>query len=511
MGNYTIMLTFKTEKWQEDIINKRLEIGRKIYNACLNELFKRYRTMEQSKVYRKEWKNLREINKDIDNCKKDDKKKVKLEKKKLLINKDLRDIKKKFKLYTPKSSKFKEALLRSVYVPMQHYFKKHIQQEITDKIADRAVETFYKYMYDGYGKPQFKKFGEFNSIENRRNSCGIIFKGNIIKWGKLKIPIVCRKNDIYVQTALGKDKVKYSRIVRKFVRGKYKYYVQLILEGVPPSKLNKDTISKGSVGIDIGTQTIAICSKKVVKLLELSPEIQNIDKERKRLLMKLKRSRRATNASKYNKDGTLNENNKDNWIKSNHYIKTQLQLREMYRRQADIRRQSHNKLAKYILSLGDTVYVETMNYKALQRKAKKTIINKKTGKCNRRKRFGKSIGNKAPSMLLDILDNKLKYQNKELIKINTWKVKASQYNHINQKCVKKAINERWKVLNYKGKEIKIQRDLYSAFLIMNVNDDLESVNNELCDKLFDDFIIFHDQEIERIRISNNKRISSMGI
>ena len=48
---FTLTLKLNTEKYEEEILNKRLEIGRKIYNACLNELFKRYRMMKQSKIY----------------------------------------------------------------------------------------------------------------------------------------------------------------------------------------------------------------------------------------------------------------------------------------------------------------------------------------------------------------------------------------------------------------------------------------------------------------------------
>ena len=36
MSNYILQLPLKTEKWQADIIDKRLEIGRQIYNALLN-------------------------------------------------------------------------------------------------------------------------------------------------------------------------------------------------------------------------------------------------------------------------------------------------------------------------------------------------------------------------------------------------------------------------------------------------------------------------------------------
>ena len=168
----------------------------------------------------------------------------------------------------------------------------------------------------------------------------------------------------------------------------------------------------------------------------------------------------------------------------------------------------NEKLANYILSLGNIVKVETMNYKALQARAKETTINKKTGKINKKKRFGKSLANKAPAMLIEIINRKLKYDGLNINKINTYKVKASQYNHFTDEYNKKELKDRW------NKDIDIQRDMYSAFLIMNVNDNLESINKEKCNETYDNFKILHDEEIERLKelkSSGYKLISSMGI
>ena len=160
-----------------------------------------------------------------------------------------------------------------------------------------------------------------------------------------------------------------------------------------------------------------------------------------------------------------------------------------------------------MLSLGDEVYVETMNYKGLQAKSKNTTINENTCRFNSKKRFGKSLANKAPSMLLTILDNKLKWQNKEIKKIDTYSIKASQYNHIEGNYIKKSLSERWNDFG----EFKIQRDLYSAFLIMCTKDCLKKTDKEMCASEFNNFRILHDLEIERIKTSKSKLISSMGI
>ena len=72
------------------------------------------------------------------------------------------------------------------------------------------------------------------------------------------------------------------------------------------------------------------------------------------------RSKRSTNPDNYNEDGTIKKqgNKKVIWNKSNHYIKYQNELRELYRKQAAIRRYQHECLANYIISLDNKMYVE---------------------------------------------------------------------------------------------------------------------------------------------------------
>jgi len=445
-------------------LNKNIEKYRKIYNACISELHKRYNYMRESKEYQK-------------NCKYKGKDR----------NKIFNDLDKKYGLT--------EYSLHYFTKPMAKYYK--INAMMTQVIHKRAFNTFQGLIFHKAKKVKYKKYGELNSIEGKTSDQGIVFRNNIISFSGMKIPVTIKKNDIYAHTAL-QNRIKYCRIKREIIKGKYHYYVQLILDGIPPIKINKETgeikhyINDGLVGLDIGTQTLAICSDNEVKLLELAPEVNDIEKI---LNKKLDRQRRANNPNKYNENSTIKKGNKEKWIKSNKYIKTQNKLKEIYRKQREIRKQSHNKLANYILTLGDNIKVETMDYKSLQMKNKETTINKKTGKINSKKKYGKSIKNKAPSMFLTILNNKLKWIGKELKKVNTYTVKASQYNHITDAYIKKELNERWNDFE----EFKIQRDLYSSFLIMNVNDDLETINRDLCFSEFDNFKVLHDIEIERLR------------
>ena len=125
-----------------------------------------------------------------------------------------------------------------------------------------------------------------------------------------------------------------------------------------------------------------------------------------------------------------------------------------------------------------------------------------------KKRFGKSLANKAPSMFLTILENKLKAKGAKYIEVNTYKVKASQYNHLSKEYNKKKLSQRWNEFEENGIKIKVQRDLYSSYLLKNV-DGLDIINNEQCINDFDKFLEMHNKEVSRLKGLNN--LSSIGI
>lgn len=52
MANFIVQFLLKTEKYQEDILNKRFEIGRHVYNSLVNVTQKRYKEMIKTKEYR---------------------------------------------------------------------------------------------------------------------------------------------------------------------------------------------------------------------------------------------------------------------------------------------------------------------------------------------------------------------------------------------------------------------------------------------------------------------------
>lgn len=483
MANFIVQFPLKTERYQEDILDKRFEIGRQIYNSLINITQKRYKEITKTKKYRN-------LMSQLTGNKKEDK----------IIWKEISKIMKQYNM--------SEYSFHSDVKKIQQYFSNNIDSNTAQKIASNVWKAYEKLFYGNGEKIHYKKYGNFNSLEGKSNKTGIRFKDNTILWNKLKIPIIINYNNQYECQVLESD-IVYCRIIRKYIRNKYKYYVQIVFKGNPPVKINKNTgkikhpIGQGDVGIDIGTSTIAYSSATDVKILELADKVQNIENQKRKLLRKMDRSRRTTNPNNYDKDGSI-KNQKIIWNKSNHYIKYQKQLKELYRKQKDVRKYQHECLANYIISLGDTIYIETMNFAGLAKRAKKTEKNSK-GRFKRKKRFGKSIANRAPSMLLEIINRKLSYYNKQLIKIDTWHAKASQFNHFDKTYKKKKLSQRWNDFN----GVKIQRDLYSAFLIMNIAKDLKSFDMDKCNERFENFYRLHNEEVKRL--TGHKNLSSIAI
>ena len=486
MANFIVEFTLKTEKYQEDILNKRFEIGRQIYNSLIHVTQKRYKEMIKTKKYRS-------LMSSLTGNKKTDKE----------IWKQINDIRKQYGM--SEYSFHKDVKI------MQEHFKDNMDSFTAQKIATELWKSYDKFFYGNGKKIYYKKYGEMNSLEGKSNKTGIRFKDDRIFWNGLEMPVVIDYDNDYEYQAMQYE-ICYNRIIRKYVRNKYKFYVQIVLKGNPPVKVDRNTgeikhcIGEGDVGIDIGTRTVAIASQSDVTILELADRIQTIENQKQKLLRKMDRSRRAMNPDNYHEDGTIKKqgNKKVIWKKSNHYIKYQNELKELYRKQADIRKYQHECLANYIISLGNKVYVEKMNFAGLQKRAKNTEKNEK-GKFKRKKRFGKSLANKAPSMLLNIIDRKLGYYGKELIKINTFEAKASQFNHFNGIYTKKSLSQRWN--DFDG--IKIQRDMYSAFLIMNIADDLKSFDMNKCNERFENFYQLHNLEVKRL--TGKKNLSSIAI
>ena len=344
-----------------------------------------------------------------------------------------------------------------------------IPSAVAKQLGIRAWDAYSKVMFGKARRVEFPKM--IDSFEGITNS-GVALRNNAIEIGKkthrMKIAIQF-KNDEYEYWAL-RDTLKYVRLVRREQYGKENYYAQLILDGTPPNTKYRNSMT-GAVGIDIGTSTVAISSDVEVRLDELAPNVQTHEREIRLLQRKLERQRRANNLDNFNENGTFKAGRKV-WYESKKYKQTKAKLVDITRKQAETRRISHQTQTNHVLSLGDTFVVEQMNFAGLAARAKETKVSEKTGKIARKKRFGKSIGHRAPATWVSMLRYKAEYAGKNFIDANTWTIKASQLDHTTGEYNKVSLSTRTK--DIEGN--LVQRDLYSAFLLSCVTPDGETVD-----------------------------------
>ncbi len=384
----------------------------------------------------------------------------------------------------------------------QHRYKSHIDSLTAQKIATAVWQSVESCLYRKGRTIHFQKLDAMYSLEGKNNASGIRFKNGRLHWNELVIQPQFRKGDWYARESL-KHKVKYCRIKRMTIGTTYHYYLELILEGIPPQK---HEAADGRVGIDPGTSSEAVFSKNGCILAELANDRADIQSRINMLSRKLDRSRRANNPDNYNSDGTIKKGHKK-WNISKTYKNTRMRLKALRRKNAAMVKQSEEILANDILiNHGTDIITEKMDYKALQLKAKEDTISIKTGKHRSRKRYGKSLSKHAPARFLNILERKLAYINKTINYVDTWKFKASQYDHVVGGFEKVSLNSRSKFV---GTD-KVQRDLYSAFLLYCAKDEA-TVDRNLCFDTFPLFLSYQSKCINELLKSNKHTLSSFGL
>ena len=192
----------------------------------------------------------------------------------------------------------------------------------------------------------------------------------------------------------------YATLVPKFIRGKYRVYLHLVIEGKAKPKYDssgnpRHKYGRGVVGADIGTQTVAYTSDTETGLKNLSERGNSIQKSERleRLYYRaMDRSRRATNPKNDNADGTIKKGKKK-WTYSRHYKKLKAKHAELCCINATNRQLAINEDVNHLRCLGDTFVTEPKNAARLMKRSKDTTVNNK-GKINRKKRFGKSVKNR---------------------------------------------------------------------------------------------------------------------
>lgn len=317
----------------------------------------------------------------------------------------------------------------------------------------------------------------------------------------------------------------YATLMLKNIRGKNRAFIQITIASPALPKKNRDGSSRhvygtGRIGADIGTQSCAVVSKDAVELFNLA-ERNNVctkkyENRMKFLQRKMESSKRVNNPERFNADGTYKKGIKGKWKKTKHYRKMEYELRELHRKSADSRKFAIREDANHLRSLGNVIITESGNARKLQKKSKNverqeqtSIITDKRGnrkevhKFKKRKRFGRSVLHRCPGQFQAEIKRKFGDGYHEVPMM----YRASQYDHELDEYIKKKLQQRFHKLP-SGK--KIQRDLYSGFLLYCANNSITCIDRDRCFKEFDSFFEKHQATIDFI-IKNNINICNSGI
>lgn len=395
-------------------------------------------------------------------------------------------------------SKFGMIKIANDYARISGYQKKHIGADIAGALGKRSYVAYEKVKLSP--KSYLVKQDMVSSIEGHRDYSPISVKGDILKYKTVTGKVLYRGTN-YEVDALS-NKCKYNRILLKTFDGKNHFYLQKVLDGVPPKRFRNDI--KGTVGIDIGASSIALVSDNEAHIFDLEGDLKFNETQEKisRLQRVLDHKRRYLNPHKYNEDKTIKRGNRDPWIKSKAMLKLEQEIADLFANYTIRRRINTRKICNIAVQMGDSFKVEQMNQKGLQARAKETKVNEKTGRIKSKKRLGKSILKHAPAECVETIKWKAEYEGKTFQKVNTYKVKASQLDHSSGEYNKKSLGTRKHYIDGK----LVQRDLYSAFLIQHVLDNGEEVDLTACENMFERFL--YNQETAMREVSS--RNSSIG-
>lgn len=391
---FVVTFPLKAEKWQEDRINKMMRLLTVFYNEKQKVLLERWLHIRNSAEYKEH----------------------KEEKSKASLMAYMRD-------FGFSEFGFKE-IFKDKNQTDSPYITHGLNSAILRNLAKSAwsawskkLEEKNKNIFIHTDKDVSIIKSDFKSSNNKISGFDVNYEDYSITMFASKphvhamftIPFEVNRNSEYELFALSEiqndpTKLRNLAIVRKEVRGKYKYYVQLSIAGKPYNKGRQ--LGIGVVGIDPGPSKIAVVSDTAVRIIPLAKSIERDERETRRLQRKLDRSRRAMNPGNYNEDGTISKG-KHEWVKSRHYEETRSILADCQRKLAAKRKIAHNELANELLQMGNEFHVENNSFRSMQARAKETTKNA-NGKNRTKKRFGKSLANRAPSEFLSILENKVK-------------------------------------------------------------------------------------------------------
>ena len=469
--SYVVSVKLQLSEQIENRLEKSFRISNSAYNEALSFGLKHFEALKQNPYYQELLEARRLAKAGIDKLKKAKKKAKGLVQQVKCYDKTLFELRKAYNLTEFGLSAHLSQQRRKAGSPYQQFNAGEIQV-----IAGQAMKTLEKVLFYQIKphKVRFRsKFDLDVSFRNRVNTTGTRLEPSdrkdmayrlYIHKASTFVDIPIKAFNKYQQMSLMRsEKIKYVQIIRKTIRGKKVYYLQIVCQGFPPSKITK---GEGVVGIDPGISTVAFALPSEVALVDLVPKnIARKEKLLKQLDCKIERSRRVNNPECYKEKGVIKKGARFK-RPSNRQLRLRNRRRKAYRSLSEERTKLQGQLINRLVSQASIIKIEDLNVKGLQKRSRDIRINPKTNRPFSKKRFGKAIFRAAPSAFRTALETRASQLGIDFEIISPKNVKPSQYNHITQTFDKKSLSTR--VYDLSSDYPGVQRDLYSAFLIGHI-------------------------------------------
>lgn len=408
---------------EEAVLLSRFEVARCLYNSALGESLNRLQRMRESKA----WQAARKLK-----------------------SKEARSA--AFHALTVEYGF--TAALSTYATETRHdaHWEDRIGGPEAQKVVERAFRAAQRYSFRKGGRPRFKsKRRPIHSVEGKSNKAAILWKPGTgsVTWMKLALMAILPdlSRDPRAAEAAGR-RVKYCRITWRMAKGKRRWYLQVVREGVSPWAASRTTAPGKKVALDVGPTMIAVLAEDLVAYVPLCPKVVQPWAEIRRIQQAMDRSRRATNPHLYNRDGIPKTGSRQT-VFSQNYRDLRAELAERQRRLRAERLRSHRELANKLVSHGNRIPAEKLSYRAFQ------------------KNFGRSTQVRGLGLFMSILSSKAESAGGGMTALKTRVLRLSQYDHPTGTYTRKPLNQRIHVLGDGSGEV--QRDIYSAFLAGCVN------------------------------------------
>lgn len=393
----------------------------------------------------------------------------------------------------------------------QKKYKNYINSHQAQAEAEAVYKGVEKVLFEDGHHLHYRRYNSFYCIKQKCAATGV----RLLRWDticfmkhyyKVRVP----KNE-YIQNIISsvdlKEDVVYSFLKRIEFNSGFKYYVVITLRGDTPKQIKLSEDGGHRTGVDFGTSTIATVSNNEVHLEELAPESAKYEKEIRHKQNLVDASMRKHNPENYNKNGTVKKG-KHKWKTTKRCRRLKRQVRVLYRKQSAYIKTSHHTFINRVVQNTSEFILEPMNFKALQKRSKKTerkdevtAVKQKDGslkmvcKYKRKKRYGHSIKNRSPGLMQADLKTKATQYGIPYYEIDIHQYRASQLHHDTGEYIKPTLSERFKTIEGH----KVQRDLYSAFLICHTDDTLTAPDFKTCHLDFPHFVKMQDTLILKMK------------